>query len=119
MKIIKINNKYVTEGVPYETHKRGKNYAAIITGLDEKFGLAREWLTKVNVESGKEYMFGEEQKPKKGMIIEIRATYYSGGGYPSPSESDGFYEVQKNGELVKIEKNDVLSRFSKKEEVYL
>ena len=117
MKIQKVNENYVLTDVPYENHRRGKNYACLILGLDTKYGLKRQFLGKVELSSGVAYAFKE--KPIAGQIIEVEAIYYSGSGRPSPYEASGFYEIQKDGSLVKKTKEEVLSSFESIENVEL
>jgi len=102
----KIGSKYILENVPYETHRRGKNYAAKIEGLDPKYKFKRDFLERGTKGS---YVFDE--KPQAGTIYEIQAIYYTGSGSPSPQKGSGFYELQSDGSFKKLSESEVEQHF--------
>jgi hypothetical protein len=107
MKVGKINETYVIENTPYESHRRGKNYAAKITGLDPKYIFARKFLGKGG-EHGQYILPG---KPVAGEVYEIQAIYHSGGGNPSPNQGSGFYELLSEGIFKSLSKDEVKTKF--------
>jgi len=113
MKIEKTDKIYVLTCAPWCTHRRGKNYASIILGRDPKFGYRREFLEKGY---GNQYLFSK--KPKAGQIIEVRAIYYTGGGYPEPLEGSGFYRIEADGSLTMIPEVEVKQLFKSKPETF-
>ncbi len=107
MKVVKINESYVIENTPYESHRRGKNYASKITGLDPKYIFARTFLNK----GGEHGQYILSTKPIAGDVFEIQAIYYSGGGNPSHNQGSGFYELQTDGTFKPLSKDDVKAKF--------
>lgn len=109
MKIIMVNDQYVLVDVPFESHRRGKNYACLITGLDEKFDFRREFLARTKTSTGPGYVFSS--KPAAGQIVQIAAIYYSCSGHPSPQKGSGMYEIQCDGSLIVAEIFNVRKSF--------
>jgi hypothetical protein len=107
MKTIKLNDTYVLTDAPRCSHRRSKNYAAIITGLDPKFGFKRTFLAKG---FDNQYIFPE--KPKAGDIIEVKAIYYTGSGRPEIREGSGFYKLEPDGSLTPVKESEVKKLFS-------
>jgi len=65
--------------IPYETHKRGKNWLAVISrGPRSPGGLARQFLARGHGP----YAYIAEDIPE-GSALECGSDYYSGGGNPS------------------------------------
>ena len=111
MVVKKMGDTYVLEGAPFCNHRRHKNYAARIDGLDPKWGFARKFF-----ERGEDvYIFPE--KPIAGQIIEVQAIYYTGSGRPEEWDEgrNGFYQLQKNGRFAKISKELVKTSFQEQE----
>ncbi len=109
-KIGKIGETYLIDEAPYESHRRGKNWAAYISGLDPKYKYTRKFLKK----GGEHGQYILEVKPIAGEIFEIRAIYHSGGGSPSPSKDSGFYELASDGTLTQVSESKVKEKFSQK-----
>jgi acyl-CoA-binding protein len=107
MNIIKINETYVINNAPYESHRRGKNYASKITGLNVKYIFARTFLNK----GGEHGQYILTEKPSAGEIFEIQAIYRSGSGSPSVREESGFYELQSDGTFQLRTKEEVKAKF--------
>jgi hypothetical protein len=123
MKIKKINGSYALTGAPRENHRRGKNYAAIVKGLSDEYGLSREflnWSRELGI-----YIF--PTKPEAGEFIEVVADYYTGSGNRIRSgswgdtefEDSGFFVVQPDGSLVPISRKKVVDSFTSTEDVSL
>lgn len=106
-KVIKINESYVIDNAPYESHRRGKNYAAKIIGLEPKYVFARKFLSK----GGEHGQYILPAKPIAGEVYEFQAIYHSGGGNPSPNEGSGMYELQADGTFKPLNKDEVKSKF--------
>jgi len=109
MKVIKVNEFYVLADAPWCSHRRSKNYAAIITGLDPRYGYKRTFLKKGF--GGGYYVFPE--KPKAGDIIEVVAIYFTGGGHGEKREGSGFYRLEPDGSFVSIDSEEVKKTFTK------
>lgn len=107
MKIEKVNDTYMIAEAPHESHRRGKNWCAKITGLDPKYIYARAFLKKGD-EKGSYILPG---KPQAGDIFEVQAIYHSGSGSPSPSKDSGFYELQTDGSFKSMSEEAVKGRF--------
>jgi len=89
MRVVRINDVYALVDAPWCSHRRSKNYAAVITGLDPRYGYKRDFLKKGF--GGGYYVFPE--KPKAGDIVEVVAIYFTGGGHGEKREGSGFYRL--------------------------
>jgi len=114
MKIQKVNDQFVLTDVPIEEHRRGKNYAAIITGKSVKYGLERKFLSRAVLSNSRGYVFPE--KPVAGQYIEVMAIYYSGSGYATVRPGSGYFRIEKEGTLSEVTKESVMSSFEKIED---
>ena len=115
MKITKVNEKYLLEDVPYEEHRRGKNYTAVIVGLDTKFGFSRKFLEKTKLSTGHAYLFDE--KPSTGQIVQVMAIYHSGGGHPTNRSGSGYFRIEKDGSLTLMTIEEVRASFESTREI--
>jgi len=107
MKTIKLNDTYVLTDAPWCSHRRSKNYAALITGLDPKYGFKRTFLAKG---CDNQYIFAE--KPKAGDIVEIKAIYFTGSGRGQVRDGSGFYRLESDGSWTPISESEVKKLFS-------
>ena len=107
MKIEKVNDTYMIAEAPYESHRRGKNYCAKITGLDPKYIYTRTFLKK----GGGQGSYILPAKPQAGDIFEVQAIYHTGSGSQSPSKDSGFYEMQSDGSFKPVSDEAVKERF--------
>lgn len=106
-----VGKEFVRKHDHWEYHRRGKNYIAHITGLNDEYGFAREFLERSKL--GKETFFKAEDF-KVGEIYEIVSIYYSGSGNPSANVKDFYICTKKNGKLEfeKRSNDEVIIRFS-------
>lgn len=109
MRVVRINDVYALVDAPWCSHRRSKNYAAVITGLDPRYGYKRTFLKKGF--GGGYYLFPE--KPKAGDIIEVVAIYYTGGGHGEKREGSGFYRLEPDGSFSSIDPEEVKKTFTK------
>jgi hypothetical protein len=108
MRVVKLNDSYVLADAPWCYHRRSKNYAALITGLDPRFGFKRSFLKKG---FDNQYIFDE--KPKAGDIIEVQAIYFTGGGHGQTRDGSGFYRLESDGSFTSVDPDEVKKAFSK------
>lgn len=76
----------------WETHSRGKNYLASITGTDTKYKFKREFLNNKSCLDGDIYF--PVSSFEGVLFLEIRNIYFSGSGRKSESEKSGYYQIE-------------------------
>jgi len=92
-----LEGEFVEKPAQWVHHKRSTNYIARITGLDPKYGFARDFLDKVYL--GKKTYFHIKDFDV-GEVYEFRCIYYTGRGREDPRLKGLFICVHKGDDAV-------------------